>query len=344
MSFNNNEKQSLENDLARLGHENDTEGIRRFVEDVELLGGYEDLIAMAQEKINEIEAASVSAQRIEPAVVEEITNAGGSVEVVDQMTAEVDAEIEDTEGRATETIQHQIDVAKKEQIQFATLETYDEEKEKSKKRFSEISDSETRLYKAFIADDTLYAKLQEFDASLGATAAGFQIQNVLKNFLRSASKETIVSMPPEVQKEIELYQLAKADYEDSVNKIKPIEKLAEARNSLEAINAVLSKIDEMKIGDSIYGKKRFELNELGQIREATETKSMLFDQVRSHDYSLNPFQLESTMTDPSNEQYLNKILTAQEVVTMVKAYWTKKQELAAEIYKKEIDTFSQQGI
>ncbi|MEJ0002254.1 MAG: hypothetical protein WDN09_03750 [bacterium] len=95
-----NEKDLLKKDLSTLEKKED---IEKFIEDTEIMGGHEDIVASAKEKISQLE---VKASGIEttPARAAQVENLGGNTEIVAEKTKEVDAEIANVKADAEKQI------------------------------------------------------------------------------------------------------------------------------------------------------------------------------------------------------------------------------------------------
>lgn len=97
-----NEKELLKQDLAKQETKKDIEA---FIEDTEIMGGHEDIVALAKAKLEAIDAKVVEVNTPVPSA--ETTNIkveamNGSAEVVQEKTAEVDEKLKENAEEITE--------------------------------------------------------------------------------------------------------------------------------------------------------------------------------------------------------------------------------------------------
>lgn len=95
-----NEKDLLKQDLSKLEKK---EEIEKFVEDAELLG-HEDIAKLGREKIDSLSKKAESVSGTSPSQVEQVEKLGGSKDVVDEKTKEIDQKIEEVKEDSTTKI------------------------------------------------------------------------------------------------------------------------------------------------------------------------------------------------------------------------------------------------
>ena len=94
------EKELIKQDLSELETVEEVEKLR---EDAELLG-HEDIVELANQKLNEIETKAKAIETTSESQVSQVNEFGGSNEEIDKRTGEVDQNIETVKSEALEKI------------------------------------------------------------------------------------------------------------------------------------------------------------------------------------------------------------------------------------------------
>ena len=98
----NSEKELLKQDL---NNQENPEEIKKFIEDVELMGENEDIVELAKKKLEEILVKANTIEKTNESQISQVESMGGSTGEIEKRTEGIDKQIEEVKTNATEEIE-----------------------------------------------------------------------------------------------------------------------------------------------------------------------------------------------------------------------------------------------
>jgi chromosome segregation ATPase len=136
------EKDLLKQDLSK---QETAEEINKFIEDTELMGGNEDIVELAKQKLQEISTKADTIEKTSESQISQVENMGGSTEEINNRTGEVDKEIETVKTETIEKI-NEVQNENREETKTKTQETTMEEKNKEyENKFNNLATENNKL-------------------------------------------------------------------------------------------------------------------------------------------------------------------------------------------------------
>lgn len=137
----NSEKELLKQDL---NNQENPEEIKKFIEDVELMGENEDIVEMAKQKLEEILAKANTVEKTSESQISQVESMNGSVSEIEKRTEGIDKQIEEVKTEAVEKIE---EVKNQENQTIEKQEVNQQKTENSEKSKEEIE--KEKLLKEF---------------------------------------------------------------------------------------------------------------------------------------------------------------------------------------------------
>ena len=176
-----NEKDLLKQDLGKLEKK---EEIEKFVEDAEFLG-HEDIAKLGREKIDSLSKKAESVSETSSSQVEQVEKLGGSKDVVDKKTKEIDQKIEEVKEDWAKKI-NEVQTENKDSVNenISSLEKTKQEKFNSLK---------IKFEKNYENSKPTDYNLKEVSDNLGKAFVGGKLQEI-DNIFNSLPKDVIENL------------------------------------------------------------------------------------------------------------------------------------------------------
>jgi len=179
----NSEKELLKQDL---NNQETPEEIKKFIEDVELIGKNEDIVEMAKQKLEAILAKANTTEKTSESQISQVESMGGSTGEIEKRTEGIDKQIEEVKTKATEEIE-EVSSSPSEQAILLGSQTKKELEDESADFFKQENfssdqkaylDQTNLLKEKFIEKDN---KIQEHKGSLEINGNLIKIEDFIKD-------------------------------------------------------------------------------------------------------------------------------------------------------------------